>query len=508
MRKIASFHLFLFAASLLLSKSASAQTFSFQSVINLYVQNHSFNGTILIAKGDSILFSKGFGNANYEWNIPNDTNTKFRIASLTKQFTAMLVLQQVQIGEIKLDATVHDYLPDYPKRIAKKVTIEELLAHTSGIPDFGYDYWSGGENKKTYSPEDLLDLFKTKKLEFKPGSSFDYSNAGYVVLGNILEKVTGKKFDELAKENIFQPLHMNETSYELPGYSYKNLAEGYDYKYLHGFVPADYISSTALFSCGGLFSTATDLLKWNEALQKHKFLAPDLYQKYFSPAIKSYFLPNGIPASEIDYGFGWEVCELKLPGNDSVKAVFHHGIIDGFNAMVFRIPENDFCIIILSNQNTGTKNLFQLTGNLIRFTYHMPFVPVKTSLTALFTDDLKHTSDFNISDFYKKYSADTVNYYSDPDEWFELANEFYNDHNYPYSSVLLEWMQSTFPDYEKEYLFSALAKNYESRRLWQSAIENYRDSMKANVRKNEWDEHEYRFCKEEICRIKKSENVK
>jgi CubicO group peptidase (beta-lactamase class C family) len=506
MRKIT--FLILFAGSLFPSKSAKAQTFSFQSVINLYLENHSFNGTILIAKGDSILFSKGFGNANYEWNIPNDTDTKFRIASLTKQFTAMLVLQQVQTGEIKLEATVHDYLPDYPKRIAKKVTIEELLTHTSGIPDFGYDYWSGGENRKTYSPGDLLALFKKKKLEFKPGSSFDYSNAGYVVLGNILEKVTGKRFDELAKENIFQPLHMNETGYELPGYSYKNLAEGYDFNYLHGFAPADYISSTALFSCGGLFSTATDLLKWNEALQKHKFLDDELYQKYFSPAIKSYFLPNGIPASKVDYAFGWEVCELKLPGNDSVKAVFHHGIIAGFNAMIFRIPENDFCVIILSNQNIGTKNLFQITGNLLRFTYHMPFIPVKKSLTDFFSQQGNQAATFNISDFYKKYSADTTNYYSDPDEWFELANEFYRDHNYPWSIVLLQWMQTIFPGYARQYVFSAIAKNYESRRLWKSAIENYQYSINANARKNEWDEHEYKFCREEICRIKKSEKVK
>lgn len=172
-------------------------------LISTYADYGQFNGTILVSENGVILYKKAFGLANMEWNIPNNTNTKFRLASVTKQFTSMLILQLVAEGKLDLHKPISTYLKDYPKPQADKITIHHLLTHTSGIPNYTSfpNYWNLMRNP--ISPSDLVKNFADSTLKFTPGERFNYSNSGYVLLGNIIETVTKKNYAEILQEKIF-----------------------------------------------------------------------------------------------------------------------------------------------------------------------------------------------------------------------------------------------------------------------------------------------------------------
>ena len=163
---------------------------------------------MLVAHEGRILYEQAFGYANFEWKIPNDLQTKFEIGSITKQFTSMLVLQFVNEGKIKLDGHVSDYLPYYRKDTGNRITISELLSHTSGVPDFirAPGFLEGTGSRTKYRVKDFAQEYCSGNLEFEPGTSFNYSNSGYFLLGAILEQVSGRSYEQLVKDRIFTPL--------------------------------------------------------------------------------------------------------------------------------------------------------------------------------------------------------------------------------------------------------------------------------------------------------------
>jgi CubicO group peptidase (beta-lactamase class C family) len=180
-----------------------------------YVDCCAFTGTVLVSDHDNVIFKKGYGLADREWNIPNTPDVKFRIGSITKQFTSMLVMQQVARGAIRLDAHITDYLPYYRKDTGSKVTISQLLSHTSGVPSYTDDpKFFDDVSRNYYSPDDFVKKFCSGDLQFEPGTKFHYDNSGYFLLGTILEHVTGKSYETLLKENILGPVNMVGTGYD------------------------------------------------------------------------------------------------------------------------------------------------------------------------------------------------------------------------------------------------------------------------------------------------------
>ena len=160
-----------------------------------------FNGSVLVAENGKVIYKKGLGMANMEWNIPNAPDTRFRLGSITKQFTAALVLQLVDQGKIKLDGKLSDYLPAYRKDVGEKVTIHQLLNHTSGIPSYtGLAKFLEEASRNSYTVDDFVKKYASNDLEFEPGSKFAYNNSGYFLLGAIIEKVTGKTYEQALKE--------------------------------------------------------------------------------------------------------------------------------------------------------------------------------------------------------------------------------------------------------------------------------------------------------------------
>lgn len=317
-----------------------------QAKINEYLQVHTnkyyFSGSVLIAQNGNILISKGYGMANYELDVPNTPQTKFRIASITKQFTAMAIMQLQEKNLLNVNDSIIKHIPDYPET-GKEITIHHLLTHTSGIPN----YTSFPDYEQTMmipsSVETTINKFKDKPLEFTPGEKYSYCNSGYILLGYIIEKISGKPYETYLLENIFQPLEMKNTGYDDYSQIIKNRASGY-YMTGNGSINAAYIDTSIGFSAGALYSTVEDLYLWDRALYTEKIISKTSLDNAFTP-----FLEN--------YGYGWQITALF-----NHKLVGHAGGINGFVTNIDRYINDDICIIVLSNNgfsmiNVISKNL-------------------------------------------------------------------------------------------------------------------------------------------------------
>ena len=302
-------------------------------VAQSFVSDKEFMGSVLVARGDHILLSKGYGSADLEWNVPNAPSTKFRLGSVTKQFTAASVLLLAERGKLNVDAAVKKYLPDAPAAW-DKITIFNLLTHTSGIASFTAfsEYPSLEPFAKT--PEQLVALFRDKPLEFQPGEKWNYSNSGYVLLGYLIEKISGEPYEKFVQENIFTPLGMKDSGYDSNAAVIVHRANGYS-PTAQGPINAGFINMSIPFAAGGLYSTTEDLLRWERGLFGGKLLSAASLQKMTTPFKE-------------DYAFG-----LFVRTSSGRKVIEHAGGIEGFNTHLAFYPKDQLTVIVLSNLNGG-----------------------------------------------------------------------------------------------------------------------------------------------------------
>jgi CubicO group peptidase (beta-lactamase class C family) len=340
------------------------------ALMKLYQEYGQFDGTVLVAEKGKVIYKKGFGLANREWNIPNRPDTRFRLGSITKQFTSMLVLQLVRQGKLKLDGKISEYLPDYPKKTGDRITLHHLLTHTSGImgytefPNFFRDM-----SRNPSSPEEFVKTFADSALLFEPGAKFSYSNSGYFLLGVIIEKVSGKTYEQLLQENILGPVNMNSTGYDHHATILKKRASGYR-KDVAGYVNAEYLDMSLPYSAGSLYSTVEDLYLWDRVLYTDKLLPASQKELLFTPHIPS--LGGG-------YGYGWVIANAPIGNtNDSVKVIEHGGGINGFNTLISRIPSNQDLVVLLNN--TGGAPLGAISRAIRGILYDKPYDLPKKSL--------------------------------------------------------------------------------------------------------------------------------
>lgn len=340
------------------------------ALIKQYVANRQFNGTVLVAEQGKVIFKKGYGMANMEWAIPNTPDTKFRLGSITKQFTSMLIMQLVEKGKIKLDGKVTDYLPDYPKATGDKVTIHHLLTHTSGIPSYtGFPGFFEKMSRDPYTPDAFVKKFSDMPLEFEPGSTFSYDNSGYFLLGVIIEKVTGKSYADVLQENILKPLQLLNTGYDLADPIIPKRASGYE-KRGGSYVNAPYLDMTIPYAAGSMYSTVDDLYRWDQALYTEKLLSAKSKTVMFTP-----FLSH--------YAYGWGVSKAKIGSlKDSLLLIEHTGGINGFNTIISRIPKDKQLVVLLNN--TGGAPLGSIRKNILNILYDQPVeAPKKPIADAL-----------------------------------------------------------------------------------------------------------------------------
>lgn len=288
--------------------------------------------SVLVAQNGNIVYQKGFGYADIEKKIPVTPDTKFKIGSVSKQFTAVAILKLQEEGKIKTEDKLSKYIPDFPR--GNEVTIYQLLTHTSGIHD--YSFQQNFEMTKPITPQALLDIIKKLPYDFNPGERYLYNNSGYFILGYIVAQLSGKTLGEYLNETFFKPLGMNNTGIYEKNIALNNEAQGYS---INGKTvkKADFQEMSWALGVGSIYSTTKDLYKWNEAIFNGKVLSDTTLKVAFAPTVLN-------SSGKVDYGFG-----LFLTTNGRLKFIQHSGVNSGFFAYLERQPENKLTVCVLCN---------------------------------------------------------------------------------------------------------------------------------------------------------------
>jgi CubicO group peptidase (beta-lactamase class C family) len=357
----------------LLAQPENAKAEMIDSLIRSYAAIKQFNGNVLVVQKGKSVFSKSYGFADFEWKIANDKETKFRIGSITKQFTAMLIMQLKQDGKLDLDSAITTYLPWYRRETGNTITIRNLLAHTSGLrnyterPDFHNRLAHLTIDQKTFAEQ-----YCQEDLEYEPNTQFKYCNTDYYLLGLIIEAVSGESYAKTLKERILNKTGMHNTGIDSISTILSKRAKGYEYGF-EGYVNADPINmSTSTYAAGAMYSTVEDLLLWQKALEGTSLLSEENKKHFFTPGLGN-------------YAFGIYVNKTK----DGKTAIGHPGGINGFSSFMIRFVEDDIIIILLDNTTAGRRvNLDNLSFGIYSIImgkpYELPETPIPVVLTETF----------------------------------------------------------------------------------------------------------------------------
>lgn len=310
---------------------------------------------VLVAKANKVLYKKAFGKANLELNVALKPGHIFRIGSITKQFTACAILKLAEEGKLSLQSDLTEFIGDYP---AQGITIEHLLTHTSGI-NTGAGAWTPETRKLDFTPRALIDSFKFRPPDFLPGASFRYNNNGYLLLGYIVELVSGMPYEEYISRYFFKPLGMKNSGYDNTSLVPPGRASGYQ-RDNDLYSNAGYLSMTQPYSAGSLFSTVEDLYTWNKALTAGKVINKESLRK----AQTSYTLNNGKPTG---YGYGWWLGNIQ--GSPCIK---HDGLINGFSTFALYLPQEKIFVAVLTNCENNNPEIIgsEIAGITIGKPYH------------------------------------------------------------------------------------------------------------------------------------------
>lgn len=305
--------------------------------INSYLeplaQDRKFCGAVLASKNGEILLSHGYGQANLEFKVNNTPKTKFRIGSITKTFTAVSILQLVQTGLLNLDDPISRYYPN--QKDGDQITIRHLLNHTSGIPNYTDDPRMLEWSVQPSPPDKLIERFSQNELEFVPGDKYLYSNSGYVLLGSLLEQISGQSYELYLKDNIFEPLGMKNSGVDVPSYILDSRAAGYHLNEEGTLFNSPYFDPSNAYAAGAIFSTVEDMHIWDQALYTEQLLKKPFIEQMFTPYKGEH---------DYSYGYGWIIQDTPYG-----KLVAHSGGIPGFSSILLRFIDTGVCVVALSN---------------------------------------------------------------------------------------------------------------------------------------------------------------
>ena len=346
-------------STLLIAQDSTSQKLN--ELITAYANSGKFNGAALVAQHGNILLQKGYGIKNADAKSTNGPNTMFQIASVTKQFTSTVILKLVELNKIALTDKLSKYYPGFPN--GDSISIENLLMHTSGLRNFTEEDTAIIETNE----QRMVPYLKTLKPDFAPGTDWHYSNSGYVMLGFIIQKVSGMSYWQAIHTYIFSPLNMDSSGFDFTHLISSEKAIGYDVLTDTLKQRSTITDSTVPFGAGAIYSTVNNMYKWHLGLQSNKIINKDLMDKAYRPSAIH------------RYGYGWQI--------DSVygkKMVSHSGAISGFGSNFARIPEDDICIVLLSNKSGSTFDVMSITNKLLAVLYHQPYtIPVKRIPVAI-----------------------------------------------------------------------------------------------------------------------------
>jgi len=431
------------------------------AVMSAYHRYNMFDGAVLVAEKGKIIYEGAFGYANREWNIPNTTTTKFMIGSLSKPLTATLVLIQVQKGLIGLENTVEQYLPEFKNKPAAKVTISQLLSHTSGIPNYDIikDFFPK-ISRQFYTREDYLKLFIDSALAFTPGSHYAYSSWGYFLLGYIMERVTNKTYAQLMTDDIYKKVGMTNSGSYYHTQIVPNRATGYDYSF-GGFTSSDFRDQSNTMGTGDIYSTVEDMFRFHLALSDYSLLNKDLTDKMFTP---------GIEAAK--YGYGWFNKQFKYTAADSIATNFHLGMTEGFISFIRRIPSTNSMVVILCN--SSPTDFFGITNNLVKILHNLP-VDLKEPVHKKMEVYIQRSGAAKAVEEYKKMKKDTAHFYIDWISMNFIAQQLLDNKRYEDAKVIAGNNVIEFPD--KDLVMVTMGNVYLAMGKKEEAISFYRKAL-------------------------------
>lgn len=356
----------LFFALLILSSKIQGQPSLHQDSLNTIdgkinnylisaVEANKFNGVALIAKNGKVIFHKAYGWRNFETQSYNDTTTIFPVLSITKSFTAIVILRLQEQKKLSVKDKLNKYLPDFPN--ADKITVEQLITHTSGIYNFTDDIGEEDSALVNHPVERqfMLNFLSGKPFAYSPGEGFGYNNSGYYLAGIVIEKASGKSYEENVRELIFRPLNMQHSGFDFNNLREDAKAKGYQIFTADQKKPYTYIDSTVSYSAGSIYSTTADMYKWTEAIAKEQLLSSASWKYAFKRKAS-------------DYGFGFRVNNFF--GNDYIK---HSGGYPGFVSEFIYYPKENITIILLKNTGNYGEDLWPVTMGLSSIMFGHPY---------------------------------------------------------------------------------------------------------------------------------------
>lgn len=322
--------------------------------INQILVNHNFQGTALITNNSSPIHHKGYGFAVKEWHIPNRPSTRFRIASISKTFTAVLIMMLVENGTLNLDACLKSYLPNYPAEYADKMTVRHLLLHRSGISrQFKIPGWKSGKSLLPITKTEFLAMIAQMPLEFELDSKRHYSSANYYLLGAVIESVTGKAFGTVLRERILEPLQMNNSDIYTTGQIVPKLANAYKpVAGKYSFCPpvsGDYclggnVNMELYIASGSMYSTTLDLSIWNQALTSNRLLNKES---------RAFLFSNKTHAA-------WNVTEVMFNEEQRIQIAISDGGLEGYSSVMVRFSDEKLNVILLNNTGESYQKLIEI----------------------------------------------------------------------------------------------------------------------------------------------------
>jgi CubicO group peptidase (beta-lactamase class C family) len=303
---------------------------------------YKFTGTALVAKGDRVLLHKAYGNRDYTRQAPNDTTTRFPILSITKPFTAMVMLRLQEQGKLSLDDKLSQYLPDFPH--GEQIKLHHLITHSSGLHNFTEDIGEEDSMIVCYpvTRQRVLDVFKDRPLTYKPGKNAAYNNSGFFLAGMVIEKATSQPYEQVVRDMIFRPLGMHHSGFDYINLPAASRAQGYQCWTAQGHKPYRHYDSTVAYAAGSIYSTTGDLYKWARAIAGRKILSADSWKMAFKRQIGEY-----------SHGF-------ILGAFGGKQFVRHAGGYPGFMSEFIYFPREDLTIILLNNYGNYDDSLWPI----------------------------------------------------------------------------------------------------------------------------------------------------
>ncbi len=365
--------------SLLYSIAITAQTDSerMDEVMQAAQNTGLFNGVVLVARHDSILLFKGYGWRNIEHKILHDTNSVFQIGSVTKQFTATIILWLQEHHRLNIQDKLSKYYPQY--LYADKITLHNLLTHTSGLPEYTDQYFLVHQADKAFTQQDFWNIIKDKPLDFEPDSEFGYRNTNYTLLGYIIEKVSGKTYEQMVRQIIFNKAGMTHSGFDFAHLASPARSTGYEDLSLNTPKHTRIGDSSATFAAGAIYTTAGDLYRWHKALYGNTIISQASLEQAFTPY-------------KANYGYGWTI---DYAAGKRFQA--HNGYNWGFQTLFKRYPSEGACMIILQNEDKLTFDNYALS--IERILFHDPNYYIPRNTITLSYDSLqKFTGSYELTD--------------------------------------------------------------------------------------------------------------